>query len=76
MKKLVVSYFNGYTIYEAISANKVLSVKQFEYLLHIVMYTLLKEKIVYTEKRNVEFISRFDSSTTVLNPDLLLKALY
>ena len=76
MKKLVVSYFNGYTIYEAISVNKVLSVKQFEYLLHIVMYTLLKEKIVYTEKRNVEFISRFDSSVTVPNPDLLLKALY
>jgi hypothetical protein len=76
MKKLIVSYLNGYTIYQAISANKPLSVKQFEYLLHIVMYTLLKEKIVYTEKENVAFISRIESSTTILNPDLLLKALY
>jgi hypothetical protein len=76
MKKLVVSFCNVYTIYEVISFNKVLSSRQFQDLLHIVIYTLLKEKIVCTEKRNIELALSLDNSAIVFNPDLLLKALY
>lgn len=76
MKKLVVSFCNVYTIYETIISNKVLSTRQFQYLLHIVIYTLLKEKIVCTEKRNIELALSFYNSGTALNPDLLLKVLY
>jgi len=79
MRKLTLSFRNVYTIYELVFDNKPLSPKQFLDVLDIVMYTLLKEQIVCSQKENVTFIQRTSAdlgSTIVLNPELLLKTLY
>jgi hypothetical protein len=76
MKKLVLSSSNVHNLYESFCDNKLLSPKQYLYLLDVLIYTLLNEEITLQRNQSVTPQLKLNYSLTEAKPDLLVKVLY
>jgi|LauGreDrversion4_2_1035121.scaffolds.fasta_scaffold25391_4 hypothetical protein len=77
MKKLTLSFHTVYTIYRNVSADKVLSPKQYVCLLNILVYTCLNWEVFCKKANHPEFTNeQLPTYPSNIKQDLLLRTIY